>query len=132
MQTIPVAYRDLLQTDVAILATVGAEGFPQVTALWFLTEDDDTIQISLNTSRQKTRNLEAHPECTFFILDRANPYRTLEIRARAEVKPDPDYVLADKVGAKYHANLREMDRPGESRVAVTLHPVKVIATDMSQ
>jgi len=70
--------------------------------------------------------LQAHPECTLFFLDPANPYRTLEVRARAEVQPDPDYAFAEKLGRKYGgANLRERDQPGESRVVVTLHPVKV-------
>ena len=58
-------------------------------------------------------------------MDPANPYRTLEIRARAEIEPDPDYVFADRVAVKYGADPRTMDQPGETRVAVTLVPVKV-------
>jgi hypothetical protein len=59
-------------------------------------------------------------------MDPANPYRTLEIRARAEIEPDPDYVFADRVGAKYGgADIRTMDQPGETRVVVTFVPVKV-------
>ena len=39
---------------------------------------------------------------------------------------------ADKVGAKYGGvDLRNMDQPGQSRVAVTLHLVRVNAIDMS-
>ncbi len=132
MITFPETHHDLLQTDVAMLATVGRNGYPQVTALWFLFDDDGMLKISLNTTRQKTKNLQAHPECTLFILDRANPIRTLEVRARAELTPDPDYVFADKVGSKYGADLRKMDRPGESRVVVTLHPVQVNALDLSR
>jgi hypothetical protein len=66
------------------------------------------------------------PESTLFFIDPANPYRTLEIRARAGIEPAPDYVLADQVGAKYGgADVRTMDQPGETRVAVTFMPVKV-------
>ena len=132
MPTIPATHRDLLETDVAILATVGQDGFPQVTALWFLVDEDDTLKISLNTARQKVKNLRAHPQCAFFILDRANPYRTLEIRARAELTPDPDYSLADRIERKYGMDVRAMDRPGEQRVVVTLHPTRVNAIDLSQ
>jgi PPOX class probable F420-dependent enzyme len=131
MATFPVSHRDLLTSDVAILATNGTDGFPQVTALWFLF-DENTLMISLNTARQKTRNLHKHPACTLFILDRANPMRYLEVRARAELSPDADYNFADRVGKKYGADLRGMDRPGESRVGVTLHPVKVNAVDLSR
>jgi hypothetical protein len=35
------------------------------------------------------------------------------------------------VGKKYNADLRTMDRPGESRVVVTLRPIKVNAIDLS-
>lgn len=125
MTTIPESHQDLLKADVAVLATVGRDGYPQVTALWFLF-DDGTIKLSLNTTRQKTKNLQAHPECTLFILDPANPYRTLEVRARAEIAPDPDYAFATKLGAKYGgADLRTNDRPGETRVVVSLQQVKV-------
>lgn len=51
MPAIPESYQDLLKTDVAMLATIGQDGYPQVTALWFLC-DDGTIKLSLNTARQ--------------------------------------------------------------------------------
>ena len=123
MTAFPESHRDLLQSDVAVLATVSQDGYPQVTALWFVF-DDGMVKLSLNSSRQKVKNLRQHPECTLFLVDRTNPYRTLEIRARAELSPDPDYTFADKVGRKYGADLRTMDRPGESRVVVSLRPVK--------
>ncbi|MFO7170750.1 MAG: PPOX class F420-dependent oxidoreductase [Chloroflexota bacterium] len=123
--SIPESHRDLLKADVGVLATNGPDGFPQVTATWFLLDDDGLIKISLNTARQKVKNLRANPNCTFFILDPASPYRTLEIRARAELTDDPDYAFADKVGRKYNADLRNMDRPTDRRVVVTLTPVKV-------
>ncbi len=130
MDTIPKTHLELLKTDIAILSTVGPGGYPQVTALWFLLDDDGLLKLSLNTARQKVKNLRAHPECTFFILDRVNPMRTLEVRARADIQPDPDYAFADKLGKKYGADIRSMDRAGESRVAVTLQPVKVNAIDL--
>jgi PPOX class probable F420-dependent enzyme len=125
--TIPESHRDLLEAPVAALATIGPDGFPQTTALWFLAEPDDRIVLSLNTARQKTRNLRRHPECGLLIVDPANPYRTLEVRARAELVPDPDYAVADRVFAKYGNPFdpRKMDKPGESRVAVTLQPIRV-------
>jgi len=133
MATFPESHADLLRTDVASLATVGPDGFPQVTALWFLLDDDGVIRMSLNAARQKTKNLLARPEVTLFILDRSNPRRYLEIRARADAQPDPDYAFADKVGKKYGGvDLRRMDRSGESRVVVSLHPVRVNAVDLSR
>lgn len=125
MATFPESHQDLLEADVATLSTNGPDGYPQVTALWFLF-DEDTIKMSLATTRQKVKNLQADSKCTFFVLDTDNPYRTLEVRARAEIEPDPDYAFADKLGAKYgDVDLREMDGPGVTRVVVSLEPVKV-------
>ena len=127
LPVIPASHRDLIDNNqVAILATAGPYGSPQVTASWFLAEEDGTVKMSLNTARQKVKNLMRRPQSTLFFIDPANPYRTLEIRARAEIEPDPDYVLADRVGAKYGgADVRTMDQSGESRVAITFVPVKV-------
>ena len=95
----------------------------------FLAEDD-TVATSLNTSRQKTRNLRANPAVNVFLLDLAVPYRYLEIRGDAEITPDDGYVFADKLGAKYQADLRAHDQPGQSRVKVTIHPTRINAVDM--
>ena len=126
MAPFPESHQDLLKADVAVLATIGHDGYPQVTALWFLFDDDGTLKLSLNSARQKVKNLQAHPECTFFILDTANPYRTLEVRARAQITPDVDYTFAKKLGAKYDdVDFSANDRPGETRVVVSLQPIKV-------
>ena len=127
---IPDSHRDLLEAEVATLATVGEDGYPQVSEVWFLAEGDQ-IAISLNTARQKTKNLQIDPACTLLILDLANPYRYLEIRGTADVTPDDDYVFADKVGAKYGgADLREYDGPGVRRVVVRIAPVRINAVNM--
>jgi PPOX class probable F420-dependent enzyme len=129
MSIIPASHRDLLEARVATFATVGPDGYPQLSEVWFLAEGD-LVRLSLNNGRQKTKNIVRHPACTLFILDLANTFRYLEFRADALVEPDDDYVFADKVGAKYGADLRVHDQPGESRVLVTLHPHKVNGVNM--
>ncbi len=112
---IPDTHKDLLDARFATLATIGADGAPQLTEVWFLAEDR-ALKISLNTSRAKTRNLTARPQCSLFILDLENPYRYVDVRGRARIEPDEDYAFADRVGKKYDSDLREHDGPGESRV----------------
>jgi PPOX class probable F420-dependent enzyme len=132
MTDFPASHRDLLDAQVATLATVGADGLPQLTEVWFVHEDGE-IKLSLNDSRQKTKNLQAQPACSLLILDLETPYRYLEVRGRARLEPDPDYTFADKVGAKYGgADLRAHDRPGESRVVVTIEPDRVYDVDMTR
>jgi PPOX class probable F420-dependent enzyme len=125
MTTIPDSHRDLLNAQIAVLGTIGASGRPQLSGVWFLTEDD-AIKFSLNTTRQKVKNLQANPKASVLIFDEKSPYRYLEVRGDAEVTPDPDYEFADKVGAKYGADLRTRDQPGDLRVVVTIRPARVV------
>lgn len=127
--TIPENYRDLLSADVATLGTIGPDGRPQMSEVWFLAEGD-TVSISLNSSRQKMKNLLRNPACSVLILDLAMPYRYLELRGDAEISPDPQYVFADKVGAKYGSDLRAHDQPGQTRYVVTIRPARVNPVNM--
>jgi PPOX class probable F420-dependent enzyme len=130
MTSIPDSHRDLLDAATVVLATIGPDGRPQLSPVWFLA-DGDTVRVSLNTTRQKVKNLRANPVVTLLILDPANSQRYLEIRGDAELTDDADYTFADTVGAKYGANLRQFDGPGASRVAVTIRPIRVNAIDLS-
>jgi PPOX class probable F420-dependent enzyme len=130
MTDFPESHRDLLDAQVASLATIGGNGLPQLTEIWFLHEDGE-LKLSLNTSRVKTRNLTKRPQCSLLVLDLQNPYRYLEVRGNAKIEPDDDYVFARRLGAKYDADLKVHDQPGESRVVVTIEPANVYAVDMS-
>jgi PPOX class probable F420-dependent enzyme len=130
MTTFPESHTDLLDAQVATLATIGDDGYPQQSELWFL-YDDGELKLSLNDSRLKTRNLVKRPQCSLLILDVKNPYRYLVVRGNAALEPDDDYSFADKFGKKYSADLRVHDQPGESRVVVTIEPTNVYAVDMS-
>lgn len=127
MKIVPPSHQDIIErAQIVTLATLSADGAPHVTAMWFLW-DDGQLRLSLNTARQKAKNLASDPRVSAFFVDPQTPYRTVEIRGTAEVHPDPDYQFADRVGAKYGgANLREMDQPGESRIAVTIVPDKIL------
>jgi PPOX class probable F420-dependent enzyme len=129
MITVPPSHHDLLQSSVGTLATIGPDGRPQQTEVWFL-PDGDSVAISLSTDRQKTKNLMARPACSFLILDPASTQRYIELRGDAEITPDDDYLFAERVGKKYGANLRDYDQPGTQRVIVRIVPSRVNAVDM--
>jgi PPOX class probable F420-dependent enzyme len=130
MTTFPDSHHDLLDAQVGTLATIGGDGLPQLTEIWFL-HDEGELKISLNSSRLKTRNLRKRPQCSLLVLDLQNPYRYLEVRGTARIEPDDDYVFASKVGAKYDSDLKVHDGPGDTRVVVTVEPANVYAVDMS-
>jgi PPOX class probable F420-dependent enzyme len=128
--SVPDSHRDLLDGQFLTLATVGEDGYPQVSEVWFLVEGGQ-VAMSLNARRQKVKNLGTEPACTAFLLDLQNPYRYLEIRGTAVVEPDDDRAFAERLGAKYNADLREHDAPGDRRVIVRIVPARVNAVDMS-
>jgi PPOX class probable F420-dependent enzyme len=130
MTDIPQSHRDLLDQPVAVVGTIDPEGRPHSTMVWFLAEDGD-VKLSLNRSRRKVRNLTEDPGISVLIPDLANPMRYVEIRGDADVAPDPDYAFAERLGAKYGADLREYDEPGDERVVVTVKPTRVNAVDMT-
>ncbi|HUZ40541.1 MAG TPA: PPOX class F420-dependent oxidoreductase [Acidimicrobiales bacterium] len=128
MIDVPDTHRDLLESSVASLATIGPDGRPQLTVVWFL-YDNDEVALSLNVTRQKTKNLVARPQCSLLILDPGVPERYLEIRGDVEVTPD-DGSFIEKVGKKYHTDLRAYDAPNDERVVVRIVPTRVNAVDM--
>ena len=129
MTDFPASHSDLLDGQVATLATIGDDGLPQLTEVWFI-HDDGEIKISLSNARAKTANLRKRPACSLLILDLANPYRYLEVRGNARLDDAGGAELAQKVGAKYDADLAAYDKPGDTRVAVTIEPAKVYPVNM--
>lgn len=128
--TVPEEHREVLEAPFGVLTTLGADGYPQSTMVSFLAEDG-VVKISLNTTRQKTKNLMARPRATLLVPDPASEYRTVELRGDVEIVPDDDYSFARQVGRKYGGtDFSYADRPGQSRVGVILRPVRVNVTDL--
>lgn len=83
MAIIPEKYLDLLQQKKAFasLATVMADGSPQVTPVWFDFKDG-RIRVNTAKGRVKARNLKAGAAVALAIIDPDNPYRYVQIRGR--------------------------------------------------
>jgi len=127
VDVIPDSHRDLAEKGgVGFLTTLGPDGSPQTTAVGFFF-DHDAFLVTVKSSRQKVANVGRRSDCTLFLVDPANPYHALEIRGRAELVPDDDYVLAAKVAEHNGATVeqvRALDGPGEHRLCIRIHPVK--------
>jgi len=80
--TFPKEFQDLLKPETKaylFLATIMADGSPQVTPVWF---DNDGAHILINTNegRVKDRNMKERSKVALVIQDPADPYRYLQIR----------------------------------------------------
>jgi PPOX class probable F420-dependent enzyme len=114
------------KTGLAILSTFGPDGFPQSTAVGYIL-DGEVFRISVASGKQKVKNLRRKPECTVFIVDPTDSHRTLEVRGRAELIPDDDFVWAAQVAGRRGASVEDVRRitpPGETRFCIAVHPVK--------
>jgi PPOX class probable F420-dependent enzyme len=120
--TIPASHIDLVTGHPSVVvATVNADGTPQVTAVWSVLGDDGSIRVSFPTAGQKYRNLTRSPVATLFYVDPANAYRTLEIRADVQLAPDDD----DRTGTKQVISSYGVD---PATFAETVAKERVIAT----
>lgn len=129
MATIPVSHRDLIEgPHVGSLGTVGSDGAPQITALWYLYEGD-TILTSMISTRQKCKNVRVRPKATLFIIDPANPFRTLEVRGDASIEDDPDLAVLGRIIRHYGHDPEVFPAQREDRVVLRLTPTRAVASD---
>ena len=128
MSAIPEAFSDLLTTKKAFasLATINADGTPQVTPVWF---DWDGSRIRINTAkgRVKDKNLRRTPAVALSIMDPDNPYRYVQVKGRvATVTESGADAHIDALSKKYLGQDRYPYRkPGEERVTFTIAPDRV-------
>ncbi len=124
MAAIPQNVRDLFDKKAfAHIATVGADGTPQITPVWI---DYDGQHIRFNTARGrvKTRNLERNPRVALAVQDPENPYRYVQVRGRVtEMTEKGADEHIDALAKKYLGkDTYPNRRPGEVRVTVKITP----------
>lgn len=123
--TFPDTHLDLLQDgQFAVLSTVGPDGYPQSTVVWFLLEDG-VLRTSVTKGRQKYKNLAREPKATLVVVDPANPYRTIEIRADVTIEDDADLAFLRRELAKYDTTVDGFGAPLDDRVVLTFEPTRV-------
>jgi len=127
MPGLPDAFKDLLQKKAfASLATLNADGAPQVTPVWF---DYDGTHFRFNTAkgRVKDKNLRRNPAVALAIQDPDNPYRYMQVRGRVvEVTESGADAHIDALAKKYIGQDRYPWRqPGEVRVTYKIAPERI-------
>lgn len=119
----------LLANPTAVLATNGHDGYPQITAVWYVVEDGQ-ICISITESTRKAKNLALDDKCSVLIFHPDTPNYYAEIRGTASTTPDHDYVFADRLGQRYNTDMRSFDRADSRRLRVAIDPAKISVTDV--
>ncbi len=102
MSLIPEKYLDLLTShNFGHLATVSAEGVPQVTPVWFRWVND-RLEVNSAKGRLKDRNMRANPHVAMSIIDPKNSYRYLELRGKVvEITEEGADEMIDQLAKAY-------------------------------
>ncbi len=116
----------LLEPNIAHLATLMADGSPQVTPVWV---DYDGVHVLINTAlgRVKARNLARDERVALSVTDRNNAFRTVSVRGLVvEITEEGAWDHITKLAKKY----RGVDHYGgsatERRIIVRIAPTHVL------
>jgi PPOX class probable F420-dependent enzyme len=84
------------------LGTVGGDGYPQVTPIWYLYEDG-RFWITTASDRVKGRNMLARPQVGFAIDSDQRPYRGISARGEAQLIAEGEAARAitRRIAARY-------------------------------
>ena len=122
---LPPEVRALLDgKNLAFLATVMADGSPQVTPVW-VDRDGDTVIINTVRGRTKQRNLSRDTRVAISVVDWEEPYTWAQVRGRVVQQTDRGAVShIEKLSMKYLGT----KYPGtdRKRTIVRIRPDKVV------
>src|SRR5580658_10303161 len=115
-----------------VLATIRANGRPQLSNIMFVPDEGDTFLISITDSRAKTANLRRDPRASLYVLG-DNFYQYVVLEAVAELSPvaaDPDDATVEllveyyKKGSGEHPDWDEFRATmvDDGRIALILRP----------
>ena len=128
MVAIPSDYLDLLQskTTFAHLATVMADGTPQVTPVWF-DYKNGIVRVNTARGRTKARNLKPGAPVALAIMDPDNPYRYVQVRGKVRsVTEDGADAHIDLLAKKYLGQEKyPYGQPGEVRLLAEIEPASM-------
>jgi PPOX class probable F420-dependent enzyme len=123
---LPEEYLDLIDAPLtAVLASIGPDGMPHASPVWFVRDGDDLL-VSTTNDRQKFRNLRDRPVASITIVDPDTPLRYLEVRADVTIEPDDANEIRDRIGARQGFDAAALDPVGTIRVVIRLTPRQVI------
>ena len=110
----------------AHVATVMADGTPQVTPVW-IDHEGDTVTFNTAAGRFKEKNLRRDPNVAISIIDAENPYQPLVIRGKvSEITEEGADEQIDALAKRYMGvDEYPLRQPGEQRVMVKITPEKV-------
>ncbi len=127
MAAIPDEAKHLFENkEMAHVATLNADGSPQVSAVW-IARDGDLITFNTAEGRVKPKNLRRDGRVAISITGEENPYENLIVQGKVvELTDDGADADIDALAKRYlGVDSYPYRQPGEERVIVKIEPQKV-------
>lgn len=123
--TFPTDFLDLLKDEtkaLLYLATVMSDGTPQLSPVWFST-DDEYVLINTNEGRAKDKNMKARPHVAMVIQDPTNQDRYLGMRGEVTgyTREGADEHI-NRLSLKYYGK-PWTPREGQRRIIYRIRPL---------
>jgi PPOX class probable F420-dependent enzyme len=130
LANLPQIARKLLEEkNFGFLATLNADGSPQVTRTWVDT-DGENILINIATYRHKFKNVLRDPRVSVAVVDWKDPYTGVIVSGkvasiiRGKEAEDHD----DKLAIKYTGQKKNR-KPNTERAILKIEPSKIVETN---
>jgi PPOX class probable F420-dependent enzyme len=120
--------RALLERPVlASLATISADGSPQITPLWISVDGDDLL-VNTARGRAKERNLARSPAVALCVIDPDDPYNVVAVHGTVtEITTEGADAHIDALAHKYlGVDTYPMRAEGEVRVKVRIRTDRIV------
>jgi PPOX class probable F420-dependent enzyme len=116
---------------IARLATVRANGTPQLTPMWFL-YDDGVVYMTTRSHAAKVNHIRKNPNVAVVVDVMDEPYknRIVTIEGTAVVEPDPEKKMTTRLRRKYMGEGEPPKGfPPSERVVIKITPRKMTAVN---
>jgi PPOX class probable F420-dependent enzyme len=125
---VPPAFEGLFRGDaLGFLATLRADGTPQLTPVWVDLEEG-LILVNVRADRLKARNLQRNGEAAVCVADPANPFRYISVTGTVEsVEEEGALPHMDSLARRYlRVRKYPWASPGERRLLFRIRPTRVL------
>lgn len=107
----------------AHIATLNADGSPQISPVW-VERDGDIVVVNTEQKRRKVHNLKRDARVSLSIQNPENDYEYVEIRGKVkDITTEGGFEGIDRLGKKYMGvDKYPGNQPGDERVVIKIEP----------
>lgn len=130
--------RFLKGRHVCVLSTLGPDGAPVLTPIWYLYKNDK-ILMRTGAASIKALNIGRDPRVTVCVQDERPPYMSVAVYGRAEIKPEKRglggqlarHYLGFVGGIAYMRQARSAIEGSAEEITIVVTPERVVSQDYS-